>query len=113
MHRQLELLIMLHDLDLMIKEIEEVKDLEEMGFRIEHKEEVMEARNELIAELDDEYVRDYNIIFKRFGRAVVPVNKSICYGCFMRQPTQLLTRAGKNDEVRKCEHCGRFIYWLS
>ena len=37
----------------------------------------------------------------------------ICYGCFVSIPTALASDVRRNDEVRHCDHCGRFIYVMS
>jgi predicted nucleic acid-binding Zn-ribbon protein len=45
-------------------------------------------------------------------RVVVPVLSGVCYGCFVAAPTAWTSRAGPNDQVTTCSHCGRFLYYV-
>jgi len=47
----------------------------------------------------------------REGRAVVPILKGACGGCFRAQPPQILQEARRGDRVLSCEGCGRLIIW--
>ncbi len=35
-----------------------------------------------------------------------------CYGCFVSVPTALASDADRNEEIRNCEGCGRFLYLI-
>jgi predicted nucleic acid-binding Zn-ribbon protein len=54
----------------------------------------------------------YNRIAARYDRVVVPVIGGICYGCFVSVPTALASDADRNQEVRSCQNCGRFLYLI-
>jgi len=43
------------------------------------------------------------------GKAVVPVKKGACGGCFARVPPQKLLDLRQNSTLYLCEHCGRII----
>lgn len=45
----------------------------------------------------------------RGGRAVVPIVKGACGGCFRGQPPHLLQGARKRDAVLICDGCGRMM----
>jgi len=108
LNKQLELLVALQDLDIMIKDIEDVKQI---GFDVEGREKLEEARNELTAKLDKRLLFNYEKLRKRYKRSIVPVKDDVCLGCFMRVPTQLITRGRKDQDVINCEGCGRILYW--
>jgi predicted nucleic acid-binding Zn-ribbon protein len=117
MHRQLELLIMLHDVDLLQKESEDAdttKKLRKIGFKMaKPAEKIAQARQKLLDELDKEIVDRYERLTKRYDRAVAPVLGGICYGCYQVMPTALATDKDRNKEIRLCPNCGRFLYWIT
>ena len=45
-------------------------------------------------------------------RVVVPVIRGTCYGCFVQVPTALASDVDRNEEVRTCQSCGRFLYLI-
>ena len=47
----------------------------------------------------------------RDGRAVVPISKGACGGCFRAQPPQMLQEARRRDRLLSCEGCGRLLIW--
>lgn len=108
LNKQLELLVALQDLDIMIKDVEDVKHI---GFEVEGKEQLQEARNELTEKINRPLLFNYEKLKKRYKRAIVPVKDDVCLGCFMRVPTQLITRGRSDQEVINCEGCGRILYW--
>ncbi len=108
LNKQLELLVALQDLDIMIKDVDDVKQI---GFEVAGKEKLEEARAELIQKINKPLLFHYEKIKKRYKRAIVPVKGDVCLGCFMRVPTQLLTRGRSDQEVITCEGCGRVLYW--
>lgn len=107
-NKQLELLIALQDLDIMIKDIDEVKQI---GFDVTGKEKLEEARSDLVKKLNKPLLYNYESLKKRYKRAIIPVQDDVCLGCFMRIPTSLFTRGRRDQEVINCEGCGRILYW--
>ena len=47
----------------------------------------------------------------RDGRAVVPIIKGSCGGCYRGQPPQALQDARRRDRVLVCDGCGRLLIW--
>jgi hypothetical protein len=45
------------------------------------------------------------------GRAVVPILKGSCGGCFRGQPPQMLQEARRGDRLITCDGCGRLLIW--
>jgi predicted nucleic acid-binding Zn-ribbon protein len=54
----------------------------------------------------------YQRIAAKQPRVVVPVIRGTCYGCFVQVPTALASDADRNEEVRSCQNCGRFLYLI-
>jgi len=110
MDKQLELLIMLHDLDLLLKEINNEK---KAGFEVKkHKEDLLKAKQKVTEELDSNQLKRYKKLSEKYPRAVAPVIDGICYGCFVTLPTSFVVRRDKNEVLSICPNCGRFIYWF-
>jgi predicted nucleic acid-binding Zn-ribbon protein len=117
MHPQLELLLELQDLKAQIRELEEAAEessleIERQVFHVEPQDAVTQIRSkieEMEAALDPEVELRYQRIAKRRARPVVPVLNGVCYGCFMAMPTAVSRR---NEELRWCEHCGSFVYFV-
>jgi len=108
LNKQLEFLVVLQDLDIMIQDIEDVKQI---GFAVAGKEKLEEARRELTEKLGKPVLFNYENLRKRYKRAIVPVKDETCLGCFMRVPTVLITRGRSDQNVINCEGCGRILYW--
>lgn len=45
------------------------------------------------------------------GRAVVPIQKGACGGCYRGQPPQVLQEARRGDRLLACDGCGRLLIW--
>lgn len=116
MHQQLELLIMLNDLDTLVKESQNKnlrKKEESYGFKLAHHSvELARAREEIVRKLDKNLYETYERLMSKYGRAVAPVMNGICYGCYMRLPIADTTQQNKNEKVSTCINCGRFLYWI-
>ncbi len=110
MHKQLESLITLHDLDLLLKGINHEK---KAGFEVtKHREELLQAREKVMNQLEPNLIARYEKLMDRYPTAVTPVIGGICYGCFVTLPSAFVVRKSKNEEVSTCPNCGRFIYWF-
>ena len=99
----------LFDLDNLLADMEE-PSYQEIGFTIDEKEQasLMKARSDLLKKLPAEIADVYETLRKRYKRAIAPVEKGFCFGCFQKLPTQLLTRS---EEITACPNCGRILYW--
>jgi hypothetical protein len=110
MNEKLRLLVGLQDLDMMIRESKEEE--ETLGFKIQNLEKLHAARKHLAEQIDEEWLKLYERVAARHGRAVVPVEGGICLGCFMGLPTSAQIKPKPDEDIRVCENCGRILYWL-
>lgn len=69
-------------------------------------------RAALVAAVDDDLRRRYEMIFaRRNGLAVVAVRAGTCQGCRMRVPPQLFNQIQRGEQVILCPSCQRMLYW--
>jgi len=112
MNAQLETLIMLQDLDLMMKEMTDSKTASQMsriGFEVNAGENLAEARADLAGKVDPEMLVIYQRLMQRFQRAIVPVRNNICLACFVKLPTKYVAT---DEKIHRCNHCNRFLYFI-
>lgn len=108
--KQLELLVMYQDVDLMLRDTEQENS--ELGFSIEGKDKLCKARDDMAKRLKPNILRTYNRLRSRYKYSIVPVQNNICLGCFAKLPTSY-SAIGRNEEkIIKCEQCGRILYWI-
>jgi uncharacterized protein len=118
MNSQLEMLLEIQDLKSQRKELEEIseeRDVEEGVFAMkidDALEQLAEKIEEMEGALDPRVQNRYRRLAGRRGRAIVPVIRGTCYGCFVSVPTALASDADRNEELRFCESCGRFLYLI-
>ena len=118
MNSQLEMLLEIQDLKTQRKELEELseeREVEEEVFAMKIDDALQELGakiEEMEGALDPRVQSRYRRLAGRRGRAVVPVIRGICYGCFVSVPTALASDADRNEELRFCESCGRFLYLI-
>jgi uncharacterized protein len=118
MHTQLEMLLEIQDLKTQRRELEETgggQDVEREVFNVSI-DAALAQLDEKIAEMQgalDPRVRNrYEKLASRNTRPVVPVINGTCYGCFVSVPTALASDADRNEDLRFCDHCGRFLYLI-
>lgn len=107
------------DLEKMGPEIDALaKELEERSAELElvdkeHEEEELKLKHErekYVVRIDKSDIRTYERIrAAKDGRAVVPVRRNACGGCFKRVPPQTILELRKNSRILQCEHCGRIL----
>lgn len=120
MHEQLHLLVTLQDLDTLIKETmdkDRRAELESLGFSLENLSlenlgPLRDAREKLTKRIDVRYLRIYERLHAKHGRAVVPVEGKTCLGCFQSVPPSFFSQITRNTPVKVCENCGRILYLL-
>lgn len=67
-------------------------------------------RQKMVARIKKSDLAMYERIRKaKKGKAVVPVRRGACGGCFNRVPPQMLLELRQNTKFYTCEHCGRII----
>ncbi|GJQ19712.1 MAG: hypothetical protein HBSIN02_00670 [Bacteroidia bacterium] len=100
------------DLESLKKELEE-RRAELALVNKEHEEEELKLRHErekLVVRIDKGDLRRYDRIRQaKDGKAVVPVRRNACGGCFKRIPPQTVLELRKNIKLIQCEHCGRIL----
>ncbi len=72
-----------------------------------------EKRTVLEAKIERRALSIYNRIRKllRGGLAVVQVEKGSCGGCFRLFPPQRRVEIRRQDQIIRCENCGRIVAW--
>ena len=115
MDKQLEKLISLHDLDVMIADLDR-KDIRkretEMGLHTDGAmEELKDIREKYCKGISRKWRGLYNQLTKHYGNAVVPALMGRCAGCLTRLPTAVCSNPDRNKKVHTCPTCGRIIYW--
>jgi len=79
---------------------------------LERVEEVERERAVLVARLPaGTRTRYERIRVSKDGRAVVPIQKGACGGCYRAQPPQMLQEARRGDRLLVCDGCGRLLIW--
>jgi uncharacterized protein len=116
MHEQLKLLVILQDLDTMIREStdpEKLKEMKTIGFEFQGIEKLKAARGKLAEGIEKPYLSLYERVAKRHGRAVVPVEDRTCLGCFQNVPPSFFSEISADRPVKVCENCGRILYFVT
>lgn len=115
MDKQLEKLISLHDLDVMIADLnrKEIREKEaDMGLQTEGAlTELTELREAYTKSISRKWRGLYTQLTKHYGNAVVPALMGRCTGCLTRLPTAVCSDPERNSRVHTCPTCGRIIYW--
>ena len=118
MHPNLETLLEIQDLKTQRRELEQAggeREVQEEVFHLSPDQaagKLEEKIAELQGSLPPTVQARYNRMAARYERVVVPVIGGICYGCFVSVPTALASDADRNQEVRSCQNCGRFLYLI-
>ena len=118
MHPHLEILLEIQDLKTQRRELEETgadREVQESVFGLgidDALSQIDEKIAEMLESLPPTVRSRYTRIASRQPRAVVPVIRGTCYGCFVQVPTALASDADRNEEVRSCQNCGRFLYLI-
>lgn len=116
MHPHLEVLLEIQDLKTQRKELEaHEREMQESVFGLGI-DDALQQLDEKIVEMEDSLpppVRSrYNRVSGKHPRVVVPVIRGTCYGCFVSVPTALASDADRNEDIRSCQSCGRFLYLI-
>jgi predicted nucleic acid-binding Zn-ribbon protein len=68
-------------------------------------------RAELAKDVDDNVRMRYERLLKQKGdKAIVGVAHSVCGGCHMQLPPQVIISCQSEDEPVLCPNCGRILY---
>ena len=87
------------------KELKDVnKEHEKSELGLQHQ------REKIVVKLGREDLDRYDRIYRaKGGKAVVPVKRNACGGCFSRVPPQKILELRSNSQIYLCEHCGRIL----
>ena len=67
-------------------------------------------RKKIVSRIEQTDLATYERIRKaKKGKAIVPVKRGACGGCFNRVPPQKLLELRLNDKLYTCEGCGRIV----
>ncbi len=68
-------------------------------------------RRELLQNVPEAALRNYDRLRRRHADAVVPVIDGVCMGCYVQLPASVRVRLnGSNRDQVCCDHCGRLLY---
>ena len=84
MKQPLEQVIILQDLDLMIREMSDQKtadELRKIGFALDEAGRLQQARDEIASQIDRSILSAYERLMSKYPRAVVPVKNGTCLAC--------------------------------
>jgi predicted nucleic acid-binding Zn-ribbon protein len=116
MHPQLEMLLEIQDLKTQRNELREQtgeRRVEEEVFHMSGDEAVQQLE-EKITEMEESLEPAVRARYRRLSgsrpRFIVPVINGTCFGCFVSIPTALASDAERNEALRYCDNCGRFLY---
>lgn len=92
------------------KQEKEVKD--QVAAIMQHMGKLKQEKEELKSRVDESLWQHYNRIFEnKSGAAIVPIENSICQGCHMKLPPDVVNQTRKAKEAILCENCARMLFW--
>lgn len=117
MHPEMETLLELQDLKAQRGELLEQSEgraVEEEVFGISV-DDALKQLDEKIGEMEESLEPTIRSRYRRLsgsrGRFIVPVINGTCFGCFVSIPTAVASE--RNEELRFCDNCGRFLYLVA
>lgn len=72
-----------------------------------------EKRGEILSKITDGHLlKEYELLRKeKGGKVIVEVNGSICPGCYLDLPSDVIYQLEKNQKVIICPNCSRILIW--
>ena len=72
---------------------------------------ILKKRNSMAKKIKTPVLRKYDMLReRRNGKAIVPVTKGVCQGCFMSIPPQQFNDILRGDKMLNCPTCQRILY---
>lgn len=105
------------DEDLKLKEEEFKKCKEEMDLAMIVIEKSMSSlnikRGEILSRITDgRLLKEYELLRKeKGGKAIMEVDGSICPGCYLDLPSDVIYQLKKNRKIIICPNCSRILIW--
>jgi predicted nucleic acid-binding Zn-ribbon protein len=112
MRTNLRHLLLLQEIDSLLGALDQGpgREVEEnLGFLVGTLSGTRARRAETAARLDPALLRHYERVRQRHPRAVAPVRRGVCLGCFTKRPTLSVARS---TSIETCERCGRLLFRL-
>lgn len=73
-------------------------------------ERLTKQKDQIVVDIDQEYLKRYQIVKKGRGNALAEMVNGSCTGCYMSVPPQLNIRVLKQQEFLTCPNCLRILY---
>lgn len=70
-------------------------------------------RGEMLSKItDDRLLKEYELLRKeKGGKAIMEVDGSICPGCYLDLPSDVIYQLKKNRKIITCPNCNRILIW--
>ncbi len=70
-------------------------------------------RGEVLSKItDNRLLKEYELLRKeKGGKAIMEVNDSICPGCYLDLPSDVIYQLKKNRKIIICPNCSRILIW--
>ena len=75
----------------------------------EEENKLVSKREEALAHILPDDLEVYTRIRNARGKAIAPIRRGSCSGCYNIVPPQLILEIKKHNRVYHCEHCGRIL----
>jgi len=105
------------DRNLKIKDKEFIKSKEEIDLKRSSIEKNLHSlkvkRKEILSKIhNDRLLKEYELIRKeKGGKAIIEVDGSICPGCYLDLPSDVIYQLEKNRKIVICPNCSRILIW--
>ncbi len=77
-----------------------------------HLDELKSGRDQLTTDLDESTLSRYERLRKNKGGTVLAgIQHSVCGGCHMKLPTQIVVACQGGQDIITCSNCGRILYY--
>jgi len=88
------------------------KEAQKFANAIEKKKKgILKKRDSMAQKIKTPVLRKYDMLReRRNGKAIVPVTKGVCQGCFMSIPPQQFNDILRGDKMLNCPTCQRILY---
>ena len=118
MHAELETLLEIQDMKTQRSDLLEQSDSRSVEIEVFNisADKALQQLDEKIIEMEESLEPTIRNRYRRVagsrGRFVVPVINGTCFGCFVSIPIAVATGPDRNEALRFCDNCGRFLYWV-
>jgi predicted nucleic acid-binding Zn-ribbon protein len=110
MMSQVQSLLLLQEIDALLQDLADAKNRAKekaLGFSLGSTTGLDAERARIAQGLSPEVVQRYEQVRRRHARAVAPVRRGVCLGCFTVRPTK---SALPFHGLDICERCGRILF---